>query len=49
MSCALTEMNATEQLCWYFSISSGKGLMPSGNKLLPEPVLSQINVTISMG
>ena len=29
-----------------FNISSGNGLVPSDNKLLPEPMLTQIYVTI---
>ena len=30
-------MNFTEHLWWWVNIGSGNGLMPSGNKTLPEP------------
>ena len=34
-------------LCWWsVNIGSGNGLVPSGNKPLPEPMLTQISVTI---
>ena len=33
--------------CWYWvNIGSGNGLVPSGNKPLPEPILTQIYVTM---
>ena len=31
---------------WSVNIGSGNGLVPSGNKPLPEPMLTQISVTI---
>ena len=31
---------------WSVNIGSGNGLVPSGNKLLPEPMLTQIYVAI---
>ena len=31
---------------WYINIGSGNGLVPSGNKPLPEPMLTQISVAI---
>ena len=36
------QMNATKPQWWLVTIGSGNGLMPSGNKPLPEPVLTQI-------
>ena len=39
-------MNVTE-LHWYsVNIGSGNGLVPSGSKPLPEPMFTQIYVTI---
>ena len=37
---------ATEHLWWIVNIGSGIGLMPSGNKPFPEPMLTQIYGTI---
>ena len=31
---------------WEFNIGSGNGLVPSGNKPLPEPILIKISVAI---
>ena len=39
-----SQENATEQLWWRVNIGSGNGLVPSGNKPLPEPMLTQIHV-----
>ena len=39
-------MNAIGLHWWSVSIGSGNGLVPSGNKPLPEPMLTQIFVTI---
>ena len=36
-------MNATRPY-WYVNIGSGNGLVLSGNKPLPEPMLTQIYV-----
>ena len=33
---------------WLVNIGLGNGLVPSGNKPLPEPMLTQIFVTVSM-
>ena len=41
-----SQMNAREQLWWQVNIDSGNGLVPSGNKPLPDPMLTQIYVTI---
>ena len=38
-------MNATRPPSWLAAIGSGNGLMPSGNKPLPEPMLTQIYAT----
>ena len=38
------QMNATRPYWWQVNIGSGKGLVPSGNKPLPEPMLTQIYV-----
>ena len=35
-------MNATGPYWWEVNIGSGSGLVPSGNKPLPEPVLTKI-------
>ena len=43
---ALRKVNATEHLWWEFNIGSGNGLVPSGNKPLPDPILTQIPVAI---
>ena len=39
-------MNATRPYQWQVNIGSGNGLVPSGNKPLPEPMFSQIYVQI---
>ena len=39
-------MNITEHLLWLLNIGSANALVPSGNKPLPEPVLTQIYVSI---
>ena len=36
------DMNVTELHWWSVNIGSGNGLVPSGNKLLPEQMLIQI-------
>ena len=36
-------MNATEPYWWQVNIGSGNGLVPSGNKPLPKPVLTKIS------
>ena len=42
-------MNATGPY-WYVNIGSGNGLMSSGNKPLPQPMLTQIvNIMMSLG
>ena len=40
------DMNVTGLHWWSVIIGSGNGLVPSGNKPLPEPVLTQISVAI---
>ena len=40
----LFQVNATKHLWWYVNIGSGNGLVPSGNKPLPEPMLTQTYV-----
>ena len=40
------QVNATGLHWWYVNIGSGNGLVPSGNKPLPEPMLIQIFVAI---
>ena len=40
-----SNMNVT-RLHWWVNIGSGNGLVPSGNKPLPEPMLTQISVAI---
>ena len=37
---------AIEYFSWHVNIGSGNGLVPSGNKPLPPPMLTQIYVTI---
>ena len=39
-------MNVSGPHWWSVNIGSGNGLVPSGNKPLPEPMLTQISVTI---
>ena len=39
-------VNTTEHLGWRVNIGSGNGLVPSGNKPLPEAMLTQIYVAI---
>ena len=39
-------MNATKPLLWLINIGSGNGLVPSGNKPLPEPMFTQFYITI---
>ena len=39
-------MNAMGPYCWEANIGSGNGLVPSGNKPIPEPMLNNIYVTI---
>ena len=41
-----SQVNATEACWWDVDIGSGNGLVPSGNKPLPEPILTQISVAI---
>ena len=36
-------MNDTGRYWWLLNIGSGKGLVPSGNRPLPEPLLTQIS------
>ena len=36
-------MNVTELHLWSVNIGSGNGLVPSGSKPLPEPMLTQIS------
>ena len=36
------QVNATEPHQWEVNIGSGNGLVPSGNKSLPEPMLTKI-------
>ena len=38
------QVSATEHLLWKVNIISGNGILPSGNKPLSEPVLTQIYV-----
>ena len=42
----IIEMNATVPYWWSVNIGSGNGLVPSGNKTLPEPVLTKISDAI---
>ena len=39
-------MNVIGLHWWSVNIGSGDGLVPSGNKPLPEPMLTQISVAI---
>ena len=39
-------VNVTRPRWWLVNIISGNGLVPSGNKPLPEPMLTQIYVAI---
>ena len=39
-------MDATGPYWWWVNIGSGNGLVPSGNKPLPEPMLTQFSVAI---
>ena len=39
-----SDMNVTGLHWWSVNIGSGDGLVPSGNKPLPEPMLTQIYV-----
>ena len=41
-----SQVNATESQYWGVNIGSGNVLVPSGNKPLPEPLLTQIYVAI---
>ena len=41
-----SEMNATKPCQWEAKIGLGDGLVPPGNKPLPEPVVTQIDVAI---
>ena len=38
------QISVTGNNCWLVNIGSGNGLVPSGNKPLPEPMLTQIYV-----
>ena len=38
-----SHMNVTGLNWWSINIASGNGLVPSGNKTLPEPMLTQIS------
>ena len=42
------QMNVTGPFWWLVNIGSGNGLVLSGNKPLPEPMLTQIYVTIGI-
>ena len=41
-----SQVNVTEPIWWGAHIGSGDGLVPSGNKPLPEPMLTQTYVAI---
>ena len=41
-----SRVNATEPHLWKDNIGSGNGLVPWGNKPLPEPILNQIYVAL---
>ena len=43
MSIQVPGMNAREPQWWHVNIGSGDGLVPSGNKPLPESVLAKIS------
>ena len=38
-----------DNLWWEANIGSGNGVVPSGNKPLPKPMLTQIDITMSLG
>ena len=40
----VTQMNTTKLYKWELNIGFGNGLVPSGSKLLPEPMLTQISI-----
>ena len=40
------QVNSTKPHWWLVNTGSGKGLVPSGTKPLPEPVLTQLHVSI---
>ena len=40
----VSQMNVAGPYWWEVNIGSGNGLVPSGNKPLPEPMLTQIYV-----
>ena len=44
--CNCSLMDAAEHIWWQFNIGSGNGLVPSGNKPLPEPMLTKACVDI---
>ena len=48
ISCEINcpDMNVIGLHWWSVNIGSGNGLVPSGNKPLPEPMLTQISVDI---
>ena len=46
--CNCPHMNVTVPYIWYINIGSGNGLVLSGNKSLPEPMLTQISVACSV-
>ena len=41
--CYYFDMNDIEASCWQFNIGSGDDLVPSGNKSLPEPMLTKVH------
>ena len=41
-----SQVNATEPLLWEVNIGSGDGLVPSGNKPLPESMLTQTCIAV---
>ena len=43
-----SQINVTGPDCWAVNIGSGNDLMPSGNKPLPEPMLTQFYVALYM-
>ena len=40
------KINVTGANCWSVNIGSGNGLMPPGNKPLPEPMLTEFYVAL---
>ena len=38
--CEISQVHATELHWWLVNIGSGNGLVPSGNKPLPEPMFT---------